>query len=63
MDHSLLEIPRRERRTFKKHFLNSVHCEIGLAGVQSAAIRPNRDHFAEGLARLGFDHAGEFSSE
>lgn len=57
---SLLEIPRHKRRIFKKHFLSSVHCEIGISGVQSDSIRANRDLIAKGLAPLGFDHAGDF---
>src|SRR6185312_14168094 len=38
MASELLNTPRRVRKTYPKHFLNSVHCEIGFIGTSLDSI-------------------------
>jgi uncharacterized protein (TIGR04255 family) len=59
MNGSLLNVPHVPRRRFKRHFLNSVHCELGMTGFQAEKIVASRTPLAGSLSALGFTHAQE----
>jgi uncharacterized protein (TIGR04255 family) len=49
----LLDIPHSERHIFKRHFLNSVHCELGIA-IELDRLLAAREALAAGLQPFGF---------
>jgi uncharacterized protein (TIGR04255 family) len=61
MNGNLFNVPHVRRRQFKRHFLNSVHCELGMTGFQAAKIVAARSELAKNLAPLGFTHAQEMT--
>lgn len=54
MQDILVNVTHSQRQTFKKHFLNSVHCELGLSGVAAGAIIANELPFNDAFKKLGF---------
>lgn len=50
---ALLDIPHHERHIFKRHFLNSVHCELGIA-IELERLLAAREALASGLQSVGF---------
>lgn len=50
---ALLDIPHYERHIFKRHFLNSVHCELGIA-IGLDRLLGARDKLSAGLQPIGF---------
>lgn len=50
---ALLDIPHYERHIFKRHFLNSVHCELGF-GIELERLMSAREPLAGKLQQIGF---------
>ncbi|MGH8219044.1 MAG: TIGR04255 family protein [Steroidobacteraceae bacterium] len=61
----LLSVPHCERRVFKRHFLNSVHCELSTA-IDLERLAAAREALASELQKVGFRyvrdlHQGNFA--
>ncbi len=48
------DLKKHTHKTFKKHFLKSVHCELGISGISTESILSNETKLKEKLAPLGF---------
>jgi uncharacterized protein (TIGR04255 family) len=56
---SLLNIPHHERRRFRKHFVNSVHCELTFEVGVAVDIGSIKTDLAKPLENLGFRYSGD----
>lgn len=54
MTDRLFNLQPHSRRRFARHFLNSVHCELGAPGLQLEQILENEQSISAGLAELGY---------
>jgi uncharacterized protein (TIGR04255 family) len=54
MRENLVNVAHVQRRAFKKHFLNSVHCELGLSGIAVNSILAEESSFKDAFKMLGF---------
>lgn len=59
MRDSLVNVEHFQRQAYKKHFLNSVHCELGLSGVVASSILAMESSFTEAFKKLGFLEGGK----
>jgi len=50
----ILNLENFPRKSFSKHFLNSVHCEIGLESVESKKIFDRAEEFKSKFLEIGF---------
>jgi uncharacterized protein (TIGR04255 family) len=62
MRDNLVNVDHFQRRAFKKHFLNSVHCELGLSGIVASSILAKEASFNEAFKKLGFTEGGKVVS-
>lgn len=58
MKDRLFNVQRHERRKFPRHFLNSVHCELGFNNFARAELFEHESHLTESLGSLGFVQSG-----
>ena len=61
-----INLPETERKTFKKHFLASVHSAIRFGRIDLSSILSKKDELASGFKQLGFTDSkdvvkGEFT--
>lgn len=54
MDNDLFNLRHIPRRTFSKHFLNSVHCEFGLSRIDFKTILSEETYLKTEFEKLGF---------
>lgn len=60
MRDNLVNVEHFQRQTYKKHFLNSVHCELGLSGMVASSILVAESSFNDAFKKLGFVEGGEY---
>jgi uncharacterized protein (TIGR04255 family) len=51
---NIVNVAHSQRRTFKNHFLHSVHCELGLSGIAVEAIFAKESYFKDAFKAIGF---------
>lgn len=54
MNSNLFNLRHISRRAFPKHFLNSVHCEFGLSGIDFNTILSEETYLKTEFEKLGF---------
>jgi len=54
MRNVLVNVDHNQRKSFKRHFLNSVHCELGLSGIDAGLIFANELLLKDSFKKLGF---------
>lgn len=59
MTDRLFNLQTHSRRRFARHFLNSVHCELGAPTLQLEHILENEQSITESLASLGYRETAE----
>lgn len=59
---TLLNLQTKERRRFARHFLNSVHCELGPIALDTTSILSHQDTLSAELAPLGYRDVGQVYS-
>lgn len=59
MRDNLVNVEHFQRQTYKKHFLNSVHCELGLSGMVASSILVAEPSFNDAFKKLGFIEGGK----
>lgn len=54
---NLVKVEHFQRETYRKHFLNSVHCELAISGIALSVLLAAEDSFTDSFKQLGFSHA------